>query len=360
MLQAYNFRNKLFAWSDTNPREYPWIGEKDPYKIWISEIMLQQTRSDQALPYYIKFINRFPDIQSLAQAGEDEVFSYWEGLGYYSRARNAHNTARELTDKFKASFPETEDKLLKLKGIGPYTAAAISSFAFNQPAAVIDGNVIRVFSRLLGLNFDRSKSLDLKAIREIAAKYLDKKQPGKYNQALMNFGASCCTPKKPLCASCSFNKDCYAYQKNVIALFPKTKAKKANRQRHFHFFYIKDKTGSIAINRRTGKDIWKGLYQLPLVETDTDLNLLEIDHKKLKSLLEIKSIPKFFKFSHSMNWKLTHQLINCRFYLMNPGSYSHKIKKSITFVEPEQMQKFAFPRIIHRFFEYLNKNPHVK
>lgn len=360
MIQAYNFRSKLLAWSDENPREYPWIGEKDPYKIWISEIMLQQTRSDQALPYYIKFLNHFPNIQSFALAQEDEVLHCWEGLGYYSRARNAHQTARHLVKNYKGIFPTSAKELLELKGIGVYTAAAIASFAFNKPSAVIDGNVIRVFSRLLGIHFDRNNSIDFKALCELTEKYLDKKQPGKYNQALMNFGATCCTPRNPLCTTCTFSNYCHAFKENATAQFPQTKAKINRIQRHFHFFYLRDHFGHIAINKRTGKDIWKGLYQLPLLETDSNLNLAEISQKKLNSILEIKTKHKSFQFCHLIPWKLTHQDILCRFYLMGPGPYSHKIKNSITFVKPEQLRTFAFPRIILRFFEYLNKNPNVK
>ncbi len=351
MISPDTFSKLLFQWAEENPRIYPWTGEKDPYKIWISEIILQQTRSDQAKSYYLNFIKSFPDIRSLAAATEDEVLNCWKGLGYYTRARNIKKTATVLSIHYSNSFPERYEEILSLEGIGPYTASAISSFAYNLPEAVIDGNVVRVLSRLFGIQDSFYTSSGKKQFEKIAIQYLNKKHPGKYNQALMNFGALQCKPGKPDCASCILSSYCVAFRDQKVLDLPLRPYRKTLKKRYFHFFVITTNTGDIVLEQRNGKDIWQKLYQLPLIETETNSVICS------SKVFSKKNIPLFFEKDFKLTpdsqlvQKLSHQEIFARFYIVPEYPKLGKIKQGFCFVKPENLANFAFPKIIREFFE---------
>src|SRR5262245_24307425 len=263
-----DFTKKLLTWNkSSNKRQMPWKGEKDPYKIWLSEIILQQTRVEQGLEYYKKFIAKFPTVHDLAKAPEQQVFKLWEGLGYYTRCKNLVATAKVISKEKGGKFPNTYEDIKALKGIGPYTAAAISSFAFNLPYAVVDGNVFRVLARVFGVSTPIDSTAGKKYFTQLADDLLDKKQPGTYNQAIMDFGAVICKPEAPLCNQCPFNKTCYAYLNKKISELPVKEKKISIRKRWFYYFIIGNKDQS-AIVQRTAKDIWQELYEYPLIETE--------------------------------------------------------------------------------------------
>ncbi|HXB34015.1 MAG TPA: A/G-specific adenine glycosylase [Puia sp.] len=267
-LKKADFTAALLKWhSSLNFREMPWKGEKEPYRIWLSEVILQQTRVDQGWAYYEKFIRAFPTISDLASAPEQQVFKLWEGLGYYSRCRNLIATAKMISTNLNGQFPTTYDEILALKGIGPYTAAAIASFAFGLPYAVVDGNVTRVLARYFGISTPIDSSTGKKEFAAMARDLLDPRQAGSYNQAIMDFGATVCMPRNPHCATCVQQNGCVAWQKGAMEQLP-VKAKAARKKnRHFYYFVAETPEGQVYIRRRMGKDIWEGLYEFILYET---------------------------------------------------------------------------------------------
>ncbi len=344
MLDYAAFAKKLLQWSSNNPRNYPWIGEKDPYKIWISEIILQQTRSEQALAYYLHFISIFPDVSSLAKSTEDQVLNAWKGLGYYSRARNLYATAQQILKDHHGNFPTEYDQLLKLKGIGPYSAAAISSFAFNKDHAVVDGNVVRLLSRIYGIRKLLSNSANKIYYQKLADQLLLKDHAAVYNQAIMNFGALHCTPLKPQCSSCPFQLECYAYTKNAIDQFPPKKKKNILKKRYLHFFIYTNQHGEFPIRQRKENDIWKLLYEFPLLETQTN-QAFKSPSKTLSKKLQLAFTPKtkITQFA-SKTQKLSHQELHIRYYQLKHCKMLPKIKGSFSFVKPENLVNFAFPK----------------
>ncbi|MBV5343686.1 A/G-specific adenine glycosylase, partial [bacterium] len=266
-MPQHNISKALTNWYNQNKRELPWRDITDPYRIWISEIILQQTRVNQGMRYYLRFVERFPDVKTLAVAEEDEVLKYWQGLGYYSRARNIHKTAKIITEKHKGIFPKNHSDILLLKGIGEYTAAAICSFAYNQPYAVVDGNVFRVLSRVFGIETPIDSTSGKKEFTQLAEKLLDKKEPGLHNQSIMEFGALQCVPVQPDCGVCPLQTVCKAYSLNMADKLPVKATKTKVRERFFNYFYI-EYQDKIFIQKRSEKDIWQNLYELPLVESD--------------------------------------------------------------------------------------------
>ncbi|MCP4458929.1 MAG: A/G-specific adenine glycosylase [Cytophagales bacterium] len=255
----------LIHWYSGAKRDLPWRKTKDPYIIWISEIILQQTRVDQGLPYFERFIKSFPTLRSLAEASEDSVLASWQGLGYYSRARNLHATAKHVASELHAKFPETYNGLIKLKGIGPYTAAAISSICFNQPKPVVDGNVFRVASRLFGITDDISKSSTRKIFSDVLNEIIPPDQPGEFNQAIMEHGATICKPR-PDCDQCMLREYCDTFKNGSPLNFPvKTKKNKVTDRKITYM--VVERNGSLLMKKRVGKDIWEGLYDFPLAES---------------------------------------------------------------------------------------------
>jgi A/G-specific adenine glycosylase len=337
------FTKKLLEWNENfNRRAMPWKYEKDPYKIWISEIILQQTRVEQGLEYYNRFIKKFPTVQKLAAANEADVFKLWEGLGYYSRCRNLISTAKFIAKERKGNFPNTYEDIIKLKGIGPYTAAAIGSFAFQLPHAVVDGNVMRVLSRFFAIDTPIDSNAGKKTFHTLAQSLLEKEKPGIYNQAIMDFGATICKPRGPLCSECLLSAHCSAYNNNAIEDFP-VKEKKLKIKERWFYYLVAELNGKFYCRTRTGKDIWQQLQEFILIETES-----QVSDKQLLKSSTFKSIiaDKFQHISSSeiVMQKLTHQHIH--------GTFIHlKLEKPISDISyslksKNEIKKLAFPKLI--------------
>ena len=325
------FADTLISWYEDHKRDLPWRGEPDPYKIWVSEIILQQTRVQQGWDYYLRFIDNFPDVKALAEADEDRVLKVWQGLGYYSRARNMHAAAREIMEKHGGHFPNEYDKILSLKGIGNYTAAAISSIAFGLPYPAVDGNVIRIVSRIFGICDDVTQPVVVKKITAICETEIDNKRPGVFNQAAMDFGAIQCVPRNPDCDECPFQSSCYAYNNHLVDILPVKKKKAESKHRYFHYtVYLSD--NQTIIEKRTGSDIWRNMYQFPLTETDSE----EYADKPLFSIREV----------------LSHQIIHAAFYVKTVKKLP-KLSKNQLVIPFDDMEKYPMPKIMTEFLNYL-------
>jgi len=346
------FTNKLLKWYFLHPREMPWKHTKDPYKIWLSEIILQQTRVEQGLPYYERMIKKFPSVIHLARASEDVVLKSWEGLGYYTRARNLHAAAKQVVKDFNGRFPETHETILQLKGVGPYSAAAIASFAFNLPFAVLDGNVYRVLSRYFGIYEAVDAASGKKTFTELAQKLLDPEHPGDYNQAIMNFGAMVCTPANPGCDTCIFRKECFAYLHQAVADLPVKAKKNAVRSRWFHFLVLEEDE-YIIIEKRTARDIWKGLYQFPLVETDVLPDPDKVKGWGKSSAFFSEDEINVTAFSKIISHKLSHQTISARFYHVRLQASKRKFPAGWIKIKKTQLKKYSFPKLIVNYLKVL-------
>jgi A/G-specific adenine glycosylase len=310
-LERQAFSEVLQNWYHRNKRDLPWRNTKDPYKIWLSEVILQQTRVVQGMPYYNKFVEKYPTILDLANADDNDVLRLWQGLGYYSRARNMHQTARIIANELNGKFPENYAGLVKLKGIGPYTAAAIASFAFDEKVAVVDGNVYRVLARLFDIETDISSHEAKKVFNELANELISDKAPGTHNQAMMEFGATYCTPANPGCMFCIFHYDCEANAKGKQAVLPVKSKKVKVKKRYFDYFVI-EKSGKLMMAKRGAKDIWEGLYDFYLAESQD--NLLDIEATDNDFLLDILPVSTIKNTSDIYKHVLTHQTIEVRFW----------------------------------------------
>lgn len=328
----------------------PWKGEKDPYKIWLSEIILQQTRVEQGLNYYNNFIKTFPDVHKLAKASDEKVFKLWEGLGYYSRCRNLLVTARYISKELKGKFPENYEDIRKLKGVGPYTAAAISSFAFNLPYAVVDGNVFRVLARIFGITVPIDSTDGKKYFANLAENLLDKKQPGFYNQAIMDFGAVVCKPVAPLCSNCGFKNFCSAFINNKINELP-VKEKKISIKKRWFYYLVLEYKNEIAIRQRIEKDIWQDLYEFPLIETEKEVDKKNILKQAEKNKWVHKGKYELLAVSPLFKQQLSHQLIAGQFIKLKLKS-NQDPEINWIWVTKSRIGKFAFPRFIN---QYLNE-----
>lgn len=356
--QIYSlFPKCLYTWAKKNDRQLPWKNESNPYLIWLSEIILQQTRVEQGLPYFQRFKNAFPTVESLANATEDEVFKLWQGLGYYSRARNMHFSAKYIQNELNGVFPDTYKGLKLLKGVGDYTAAAIASFAYQLPHAVVDGNVYRVLSRVFGVETPIDSTAGKKLFAELAAKLLDEKKPGKYNQAIMDFGATQCTPKTPKCNNCVLSEYCVAKKENTINRLP-VKAKKIKKKSRFFHYLLINQAETVLINKREAKDIWSGLYDFPLIEKDTIMPFDELMETKEWKIVFPNDQPVIKQYSKTYQQTLSHQKISAVFLEVEmPSSY---LATNLTWkkINRENLNKFAFPKIITWFLTdktlYLN------
>jgi A/G-specific adenine glycosylase len=341
------FSGLLLRWNkDKNRRAMPWKGEKDPYRIWLSEIILQQTRVEQGLKYYQHFIEVYPDIESLAAAPDEQVYKSWEGLGYYSRCRNLLSTARTVSSELGGVFPKTFDEIRRLKGVGPYTASAIASFAFNEPHAVLDGNVFRVLSRIFAIEKPVDTTEGKKYFTALANELLDKRNPGEYNQAIMDFGALICKPS-PECDECPFKKNCEAYLQDRVSLFPVKRKKAASKKRWFEYFIL-EHDGKVAIRQRVEKDIWRELYEFPLIESAKEATE-NFAAKKAEAWLGIsKKDYSVLEISSSFKQQLTHQQIHARFIKLR---LNRKTDQPFPFVwvAKKQIGQYAFPRLINRY-----------
>lgn len=343
------FAKGLLAWNrEKNQRTMPWKGEKDPYKIWLSEIILQQTRVEQGMGYYQRFVKAFPTVKLLAAAPDEKIFKLWEGLGYYSRCRNLIATARWIVKENKGVFPDSYETIMSLKGVGPYTAAAIASFAYNLPYAVVDGNVFRVLSRIGGIYMETDTTAGKKYYSSLAQSLIDKNQAGIYNQAIMDFGATICKPAAPLCTECPFRKKCVAFLQDKIADLPVKKKKITVKKRWFSYVLL-EYGNWVAIRKRASKDIWNGLYEGWLYESKSDPGqkaiILQLQKEKLisKKGFVVESVSEIYK------QQLTHQTIQGRFYVIRIQEQTEGWEW--VWVEKRKMGEYAFPKFINQFFE---------
>ena len=339
-------------WYDKNGRDLPWRATRDPYKIWISEIILQQTRVKQGFEYYCRFVRRFPNVYSLAKADEDEVMKYWQGLGYYSRARNLHAAAKMVVEV--GQFPTEYKEIKKLKGVGDYTAAAIASFAYNQPYAVVDGNVYRVLSRWLGVEDSIDSTSGKKVFSELAMELLDKQNPALYNQSIMDFGALQCVPVGPNCSMCPLSDSCFAYRNDKVEIFPVKQHKTKPRNRYFIYLFVH--AGDVSyIKKRNEKDIWQNLYELPLIEVDRELTeeeLLASDN--FISLFKGQKDYSVRLYSKKTKHILSHQVIWTDFYEVNLVDETYCMEGYLR-VRVQELHKFPVSRLISRFFSLILK-----
>ncbi|MEZ4988234.1 MAG: A/G-specific adenine glycosylase [Saprospiraceae bacterium] len=346
------FPELLLDWYEPKRRPLPWKDISDPYLIWLSEIILQQTRVAQGLPYFEAFRRSFPTVASLASASEDEIFKHWEGLGYYARARNLHRAAKQVVAVFGGQFPTTYKELLSLPGVGPYTAAAIASFAYGLPHAVLDGNVFRVLSRFFDIDLPIDSTIGKKAFQQLAQELLPEEQSAFYNQAMMDLGATVCTPQSPLCQTCPMYEHCQAYQKGITALRPVKSKRIAIKNRYFNFLVINHR-GESLLQQRTANDIWNGLYQFPLIETPTAIEQFEdiLQHDTFPEWLPTAAITSH-QHGGSYTQQLTHQRIHARFWHINLlPECELKTAAIFTRAEPKNWCNFAFPKVISWFID---------
>jgi len=349
-----HFSEKIISWYEKNKRDLPWRNTKDAYLIWLSEIILQQTRVEQGKSYYLKFVKTFPTVKHLAKADNELVMKLWQGLGYYSRARNLHTTAQIITDTYKGNFPDQYKDILSLKGIGEYTAAAIASFAYNKPHAVVDGNVYRVLSRVFGIETPIDSTQGKQEFYQLANELIDKKNPAIHNQAIMELGAIQCKPVSPDCSVCPLNTMCFAYSKNRISDLP-VKAKKTKvRNRYFNYIVLHHKS-TTAINKRGEKDIWTNLYDFPLIETDTELT--EEQFIQSADWKQFIGSAKYIVKSVSISYKhvLSHQKIYARFWEIEcEKPFNKLLSKTCIVIKEKDIHKYAVPRLIDIYLNRLS------
>ncbi|MDO6801092.1 A/G-specific adenine glycosylase [Wenyingzhuangia sp. 1_MG-2023] len=339
------FNNILETWYLNNKRDLPWRKSSNPYFIWISEIILQQTRIQQGLTYYNTFISHYPTVQDLANAHEDQVLKDWQGLGYYSRARNLHFSAKYICEELNGQFPKTYKELLKLKGVGDYTASAIASICYNEKAAVVDGNVYRVLSRYFNIDIPINSSKGIKYFKELAQELIQNANPREYNQALMDFGSMVCKPQNPLCEVCPLQNSCLAKSKNTIDVLPVKEKKITVKKRYFNFIVLDDGQHTV-LEKRTTNGIWKNLYQFPLIESSEI-----IDEKTLTKDDFFNNYQKpedHLTLFNPESWvhKLSHQHLYTKFWILKTGKITSK-----SLIQWKNIEKYAIPKLIHKFLE---------
>ena len=340
------FSKVLIQWYLQNKRDLPWRKTTNPYPIWLSEIMLQQTRVAQGMPYFLSFTTAFPTVFDLAGAREEQVLKLWQGLGYYSRARNLHKTAQYIATELSGVFPETYIDLLKLKGVGTYTAAAIASFSYNEAVPVVDGNVFRVLARYFDVEIDIAQASAKKEFAALAFELMPKDNPATFNQAIMEFGALQCVPKSPNCSICVFKESCAALQKNKVDQLPIKSKNVKVRNRYFNYLVLEDETGNTVIQKRTDKGIWHNLYEFPLMETEKEEDYDAIAshiQTNFSNQYQVKSLLEYNE--KSILHKLSHQHLHVKFWKVK---IEGRIENGI---DAETLRTFPFPIVIHNFIE---------
>ncbi len=350
-LKLTQYTKAILKWYSDYRRELPWRQTSDPYKIWLSEIMLQQTRVSQGLPYYINFLKKFPSVVDLANASEKEVLLEWQGLGYYSRARNLHKCAKNIVSDYEAIFPESYTELIKLPGIGPYTAAAIASICFKEPIPVLDGNVYRVLSRLFNINSDINSAKGKKDFLHIAKALISDEFPGDFNQAIMEFGALHCLPKNPKCETCMLNLSCESYSMKNQQERPVKSPKKKKRIRYFNYLVLANDR-ILYMNQRVKNDIWKGLYDFQLIESDSKISNAMAFLKELDIIKEDE-----WQIHHIKEYKhvLTHQIIHATFYYIDStipfNTMKLKPTENANFYNFDQIENLPKPVLIDKYLK---------
>ena len=341
------FGDIIINWYKKNKRDLPWRNCNDPYKIWLSEIILQQTRVDQGMPYYKKFVETFPTVFDLANSSEDKVLKLWQGLGYYTRARNLHATAKRIVKDYNGIFPDSYEELIKLKGIGSYTGAAIASFAFKIPVPVVDGNVYRLLSRYFGIETPIDSNQAKKEFFLLASELINKKHPELFNQGIMEFGSLQCKPSNPDCLNCPLNLNCIAFARKNVANFPVKSKSIKTRNRYFHYLYIRHKNHFV-LTKRIEKDIWKNLYELPLIETNKKINAKKMmDEKQWEKIFGNHQI-NILSVSRSFIHQLSHQSIQVVFYEIELKKRK-SFKNNFFWVDEQDYHQYAIPKPIERY-----------
>ena len=344
-----DFKNKLINWYSIHKREFPWRGTKNPYYIWLSEIILQQTQVKQGLPYYESFVKTFPTVFDLANASEESVLKLWQGLGYYSRARNLHTSAKYVANELNGVFPNNYTDLLKLKGVGDYTASAIASISFNEVAAVVDGNVYRVLARYFGIDTPINSTNGIKEFKKLASSLIDKEQPATYNQAIMEFGARQCKPKNPDCTVCPLKDNCVSLGKNLISTLPVKLKKTKVSTKYFNFLVCIDKEKNVLFEKRLGKGIWQNLYQFPLVESEKSLSANEFHFLNIEAIIS-KTIDFDYSLYNDVDkvHKLSHQHLHTKFWIIE---VEDSLEKGIS---NKDLIKYPAPVLISDFIDKFN------
>lgn len=342
--------DQLIAWYKENGRDLPWRQTKDPYIIWLSEIILQQTRVEQGMPYFLRFVEQYPTVKDFAEADEGDLLRLWQGLGYYSRVRNMHKATKMVMADFNGKFPSEYDDVIKLTGVGEYTAAAISSFSINARRAVLDGNVFRVLSRFFGIETPINSTAGKKQFQLLADELISNTHPGHYNQAIMDFGATICKPKAPNCETCVLNLECVALHQNLISQLPIKNKGKASRNRYFNYFIV-EKDGQILFSKRGDNDVWANMYEFPLIESDHELSMDELyanpsykAHFKGVIIDQIGGVIKHV---------LSHQNIYARFYKVVEGVDTIKKNPSWNYYNSDKLDKLAKHKLI---FSFINRH----
>ena len=348
-----NITETLISWYQSNKRDLPWRSTNDPYRIWLSEVILQQTRVNQGMDYYSRFLERFPDIYSLAEASEEEVLKLWQGLGYYSRARNLHHAARTVVKEYGGRFPSGYTGLLKLKGIGEYTAAAIASISFNEAVPVVDGNVARVLSRFFALEEEVNTSAGLKTLRQIAGELIPASHPATFNQAIMEFGALQCRPLNPECETCPLRPGCHAYAEKSISVYPKKLNRTRVKELYYYYFVITFPVRGqehILLHRREKNGIWKNLYDFPLIESYSAREIDQLLCSPAVSGILGHGLPENLSVSAEYIHQLSHRRITARFIrirsAVEPGNAGSYLPVSVS-----DIGKYPIPRLIDRYLE---------
>ena len=341
-----SFSNLLIKWYLQKKRDLPWRNTINPYLIWLSEIMLQQTRVAQGMPYFLSFTTAFPTVFDLAKANEEQVLKLWQGLGYYSRARNLHKTAQFVANELDGIFPDNYKDLLQLKGVGEYTAAAIASFSYNEVIPVVDGNVFRVLSRIFDIETDIAQASAKKEFAALAFELMPKDSPAIFNQAIMEFGALQCVPKSPNCSICVFNESCAALQKKKVDQLPIKSKKLKVRNRYFNYIVASDENENTIIQKRTSKGIWHNLYEFPLLETEKEENFDFVSEQIQNEYFKENNISSILETTDkSIVHKLSHQHLHIKFWKV---SLNGTIKEGINH---EKLKTFPFPIVIHNYIE---------
>lgn len=339
------FSQKILHWYNTCKRDLPWRATKDAYKIWLSEVILQQTRVVQGMPYYHRFLEAFPTVNDLANASGEKVLKLWQGLGYYSRARNLHATAKMVVDQYNGTFPNTFKELKCLKGIGDYTASAIASICFNVPEPVVDGNVYRVLARYFGVDLPINSTQGIKYFKQLAREVMDAENISNYNQGIMEFGAIQCTPKKPNCLLCPLNNSCVALKENKVDRLPVKENKTRIKNRYFNYLVFLDRDKNTVLEQRQGKGIWQNLYQFPLLEAEKILNLQELwKHLEKQSQFPVPADIVLHNPTPIIH-KLSHQHLHTQFWI---AQTKNVLKNSITW---KKINTFPVPVLIADFIQ---------
>ncbi|NCD69610.1 A/G-specific adenine glycosylase [Mucilaginibacter agri] len=346
-----SFSNEITSWYNSNKRDLPWRNTTDSYTIWLSEIILQQTRVEQGMPYFYRFLERYPTVADFAAATEDDILKLWQGLGYYSRGRNMLATARLVNEHYKGRFPTQYNELIKLKGVGEYTAAAIASFSANEAKAVVDGNVYRVLARYFGISEPINSPAGKKLFQQTANDVLNMEHPGLHNQAMMELGALVCKPKNPACGICPIKTDCYAFLNNATTQLPQKLKTVKVRERYFHYFLVTNGS-EILMNKRGPKDIWANMYDMPMIETSENMNAYEVLNLA-ESIEYFGHTPQVSEVSGPHKHVLTHQRLNINFIILN--SREIKLKQEWFYANEEKLKNLAMPQIIFLFLtNFLN------